>query len=739
MAEIFPPARRPLRFGIFELNPHSGELRKAGVLVGLQEQSLKVLVELLARPGELVPREQLCQRLWPNGTFVDFEHGLNAVINRLRETLGDSADSPRFIQTVPRRGYRFIAHVEQGANGQEVREQPAGVRAYVPPESGETGSADRQAGTRRYYRRVGWSAVVIAVAIGSVLALYLYRFRPSSPGAMRTVPLTSLPGTERHPTFSPDGSRIAFVWEGEEGDNENIYVKVIGTEDALRLTSNPAAERYPAWSPDGRHIAFVRGSAERSELFVIPALGGPERKIHSRLSSLRNCSGMMSWSPDGQLLALADREGDQSTCSIFLLSLETLQRRKLTFPPDSGTVDYAPAFSPDGRSIAFHRFSADGGGIHVVAAAGGAPRRVTLQNSVWLNERLAWLPTGRELLFSSDSTGSRDTESRTSLWRVSASGGTPAPVAVGGDSAANPALSPLGNRLAYEQRHQDANIWKIALPQSTRSAPTPSQLVPSSRDEGAPHVSPDGARIAFLSDRSGSAEEIWLCDTAGGNLVPLTTSPPGDSFGTPRWSPDSVHLAFEGRVKGHPGIYVTSADGGLPRQVTTDPSAAVLASWSSDGRWIYFGSNRTGRFEVWKVRADDGGRAVQVTKQGGYRAFESADGKFVYYTKASVAGLWSVPVNGGEETAVSDFPEATLWGYWALVNDGIYFVDVEISSRAALRFFSFDTGRVSHVIDLEGKPIAYWPGLAISPDGGWLLYTQVDSRSGDIMLVENFH
>src|SRR4026209_1628622 len=114
MGEIPPPARPPLRFSSFELDLPSGELRKAGVLVGLQEQSLKVLVELLERPGDLVTREQLRQRLWPNGTFVDFEHGLNAVINRLRAALGDSADSPRFIQTVPRRGYRFIGPVDGG-------------------------------------------------------------------------------------------------------------------------------------------------------------------------------------------------------------------------------------------------------------------------------------------------------------------------------------------------------------------------------------------------------------------------------------------------------------------------------------------------------------------------------------------------------------------------------------------------------------------------------------------------
>jgi Tol biopolymer transport system component/DNA-binding winged helix-turn-helix (wHTH) protein len=726
------PARQSIRFGIFELDPYSGELRKAGVLVGLQEQSLKALVELLERPGQLVTREQLRQRLWPDGTYVDFDHGLNAVINRLREALGDSADSPRFIQTVPRRGYRFIGPVAKGAQGQEVREQRPGEPGYIPPGSNEVGSAYRQDGTTRSYRRVGWSAVVVAMAIGSVLALYLYRFRPTPPGPMRTIPLTTLPGKERYPSFSPDGDRIAFVWDGGKGDNDDIYVKVIGAEVPFRLTTSPAAEGYPVWSPDGRHISFVRASAGGSGLFVIPTLGGPERKVLSRSSVLEHCSGP-SWSPDGQFLAIPDNEGHPDTCSVFVLSLETLQKRKLTSPPEGAKGDRAPAFSPDGRTIAFSRIIPTGGGIYVVPAAGGEPTRVTVEPHYW-TERLAWLPTGRELLFSSSAT---DPDSSGSLWRVSASGGTPERLGIGGDNAANPAVSPRGNRLAYEQPSLDANIWKIALPQSsTRPTPAPSQLIVSSRQENAPHVSPDGARIAFISDRSGS-DEIWLCDTAGSNLVQLTTS--GGSFGTPRWSPNSRQLTFEGAKT--QGIYVIGVEGGLPRQVTTDPSLAVLPSWSSDGRWIYFGSNRTGRFEVWKVRAE-GGRTIQVTKRGGFAAFESADGKFVYYAMGyanDVGGLWKVPVNGGgEEAAVLDFPPH-LWGYWALVNEGIYFVDAKVDSQPALRFFRFDTGRVSHVMALEGRPIAHWPGLAISPDGRWILYAQVDHHSSDIMLVENFH
>ena len=728
MSEIRDSGRQPLRFGTFELDLTSGELRKAGVLVSLQEQSLRVLLALLERPGELVSREHLHQRLWPDGTFVDFEHGLNAVINRLRDTLGDSADTPRLIETLPRRGYRFIGSIDRPhAGGASEPSAPAREEATDTKASAE--------GTRRY-GRVIWSGVVLTLAISLTPALYLYRSRPAPPLPLRTIPLTTLPGKERYPSFSPEGDRIAFVWDGEK-NNDDIYVKVIGTEDPFRLTTSPAREGYPVWSPDGRHISFLRASAEGSGLFVIPALGGAERKVLSRSVPLDGCPGT-SWSPDGQFLVTGDLH--QGTCVIFLVSLETLQKRKLTSPPQDTNGDRAPAFSPDGRTIAFHRIGPVGGGIYVVPAAGGEPTRVTTEQYLQL-ERLTWLPTGRELVFSS---AGSDFVSSSSLWRVSASGGTPERLGIGGDNAANPAVSPRGNRLAYEQPRLDANIWKIALPQSTRPGPLPARLTASSWQDGGPQFSPDGASIAFHSDRSGS-DEIWLCDTTGANLVQLTSFGHSlDGFaGTPRWSPDSRQLVFEARVKGHPGLYVINADGGVPRQVMIEPFGyGVVASWSSDGHWIYFGAKHSGRWEIWKVRAG-GGRAVQVTKGGGFAAFESADRKFLYYAKGKAAGpdadgLWKVPVNGGEETAVLDLPKAGFWGYWALVKDGIYLVDAEASPRPALRFFDFGTRRVANVLDLDKKPIEHAPGISISPDGGWLLYTQDDSRGGDIMLVENF-
>ena len=227
-----------------------------------------------------------------------------------------------------------------------------------------------------------------------------------------------------------------------------------------------------------------------------------------------------------------------------------------------------------------------------------------------------------------------------------------------------------------------------------------------------------------------------MCDAAGLDLIQLTSL--GRHSGSPGWSPDSRRIAFDSRPGEHSDIYVIDAEGGAPRRVTTEPSDDVVPSWSSDGRWIYFSSKRTGRWEVWKMPAE-GGQAVQVTKHGGFAAVESRDGQSVYYAKSlSVKGLWRVPVDGGEEAPVLEFPEVGYWGYWALGEKGIYFVNTH-GRPYALGFFDFATRRVVHVASLEKAPVQFGSrGLALSPDGRAILYVHEDQVSSDIVLVEHF-
>ena len=212
------------------------------------------------------------------------------------------------------------------------------------------------------------------------------------------------------------------------------------------------------------------------------------------------------------------------------------------------------------------------------------------------------------------------------------------------------------------------------------------------------------------------------------------------------WSPNGRWIAFDAVLDGNADIYVISADGGLHRRLTTEGSQEINPSWSRDGKWIYFSSNRTGMLQVWRAPAA-GGEAVQVTKIGSPVAFESPDGKFVFYAKIEDSqfdptAVWRVPAEGGEEVAVPDSPRPVSFGAWAAVEQGIYFIDVERSealvAEGFLKFFRFDTRRVTRIASLGEQLNTDWVQVAVSPDGGWILYVQDDQYGADLMLLENF-
>jgi len=252
--------------------------------------------------------------------------------------------------------------------------------------------------------------------------------------------------------------------------------------------------------------------------------------------------------------------------------------------------------------------------------------------------------------------------------------------------------------------------------------------------ESGPQFSPDGSKIAFESTRSG-AYEVWLCRSDGSNLMQLTHFNPSVT-GTPRWSPDGQQIVFDSRPAGNSDVFVIDVQGGPPRKLTSEPSNEGVPSWSRDGRWIYFASDRTGGWEVWKMPST-GGPAVQVTHHGGFAGLESPDGRFLYYAKGlSVPGLWRIPTNGGEEVEVIGSLEAGYWGYWAAVENGIYYLDT--TTKPGIAFFDITTHRITRLFDLENRPARQAPGLAVSPDKRTILYTQWDATDSDIILVENF-
>jgi Tol biopolymer transport system component len=289
------------------------------------------------------------------------------------------------------------------------------------------------------------------------------------------------------------------------------------------------------------------------------------------------------------------------------------------------------------------------------------------------------------------------------------------------------------NRLAFTQIHGGRPVYQIEISNSTHQASAPVKLIPSTRANYTPQFSPDGEKIAFESDRSGT-HEIWICDRDGTNPIQLTSF--GDPHvGSPRWSPDGKQIVFDVHMSNIGHIYVVSVEGGSPRRLTSETYDEGLPTWSGDGNWIYFCSNRTGDRQLWKIPVK-GGPAAQVTKHGGFTSFESADGKFLYYSKGPI-GVWRVAVDGGEEILIFDTPSAGGWGAWTIADDGIYFINTEVKGACAIDFSSFTTGQTKRITVMQNVN-EFVNGLAISPDRQRILYTQQDSLAGDIMLVENF-
>jgi Tol biopolymer transport system component len=258
-------------------------------------------------------------------------------------------------------------------------------------------------------------------------------------------------------------------------------------------------------------------------------------------------------------------------------------------------------------------------------------------------------------------------------------------------------------------------------------------LISSTQIDLYPAYSPDGRKIAFGSTRS-RASEIWVCSSDGSNAVQLTTS----GGGVPKWSPDGRTIVYRGGGGGpNTSVHVISADGGVPRRLTTGPFIDKRATFSRDGRSIYFPSNRSGTWEIWKIPAS-GGTPVQITLDGEDRECpqESPDGKFLYYEKGypTQCSIWKMPVRGGEETIVLDSVHCT--GGWAFWKDGIYFFrPADAKGHSDIYQYEFASGKTSKVLTIE-KPVFYH--IEASPDGRSILYTQNDQDGSDLMLVENF-
>ena len=707
-------------FGPYRLDTGQRVLTRGHQRVSLAPKTFDLLVLLLRSPGRAFSKQELMTELWPN-TFVE-DANLSFQISTLRKALGDAG----WIESVPRHGYRLTGDVVVNASTPHITTSSVeATSASAPPASTRH---------RKDWRLVtGFIAGLMTLTAGYVVFVYPRPAEPFEPFNAGARPLTAYPGSETGPTLSPDGTQVAFSWNGPLQDNHDVYVKLVGMGEPVPLTRAPETDESPAWSPDGQRIAFVRRIPERTvEVFVIPALGGAERRVATFVLDSSRRSTRLSWSPDGKWVAVGGKASAAEPFGIWLVEIDGTEKRRLTTPPSpEWLADVGPVFSPDGRRIAFIRNKATNSALFALALSSamapvGEPVQVVRDPRRSI-VGLAWTPDGRSVVYSSGGHVAPTRLEQLALTAASKPAGQPRILPFG--ERGNQLSIARTGRLVYSALLRDANFWKLDL-RRPGSVLVDAGLPTSTLDETGPSYSPDGNQVVFTSTRTGF-EELWIADVDGSNLRQMT-SMGGPHCGNVQWAPDGQSILFASTREGTTDLYLLIPRTREIRRLSSDPADEIEANWSRDGRSIYFGSNRTGRFEIWKMHADGTG-ATQITTNGGQTGQESADRRTLYYAKnGSPTTIWRLSLDSGDDVQLASglsYPNNFVVG-----DRGIYFLAVGDSpTQTSIDFYEFSTGRRTAVTKV-GKP--WWYGIALSPDSRWLLVAPVDRDGSDLMLVD---
>jgi serine/threonine protein kinase/Tol biopolymer transport system component len=559
-----------------------------------------------------------------------------------------------------------------------------------------------------------WWAAAAAFVLGALVTGALFRLSgPKAPEPWTFRPLTYA-GYALRPSLSPDGKQVAFIWNGEKNQGFELYLQLIGGGNPLRLTG---AQPYGkvAWSPDGSRLAFLRPDG----LYTIPALGGSPRRI----SAFQGGASLdVAWSKDDSFLVFSGMRAGLS-----IVSPDGGDPRELSKPGEGR--DISPAISPDARYVAFvRRTSVFNSHVLVMPlngqhGAAGEAKQIT--TGVWDIGNIDWTADGREILFEGGAGSGNPV-----LWRIPAAGGKAvrfnSPSLISGD----PTIARQSGRMVYVSGQNETKIFKTQVGSPKAEEPQPIvEAIGIHRDLG---VSRDGSRIAFVSTRTGS-KELWVANADGSNQTQLTSFN-GPSVGSPRWSPDGKQIAFDGYASGSSDIYVISTEGGSPRQLTSDKGNETRPSWSHDGQWIYFGWDRgyTGAGNIWKIHPS-GGEPVQLTQNGGYQAFETPDGRWLYVGRGPK--LLRMSPDGSGETFLRDNVSGDMW---TLGGRNVYVFDPQKRQLLKAPFDGTAFETVYTFNDANQPTSGGGAGIGLPNDETYLIYRRNTHTTSILMLIEGF-
>jgi len=689
--------RPVLRFGVYEADLHSRELRKHGVRLNIQNQSFLVLAAFLERPGEVISREELYQQLWPDQTFVDFEHNLNAVVKKLRAVLVDNAESPRFIETLARRGYRFVAPVVEVEGTTEItKHQGAAPKRLTRDSDFEQATPEGQIFTnqQRISSRVNrfpssllrWTTIA-GVSGVLIIGSFFWRTSQSSPRLLRAVQLTN----DRRPKgdwIATDGLHVYF---SEIIDNQFTPVRGSLAGDETVILPTPLKDvQVVDLSPDASELLVVAGT-DRS-LWSMPVLGGSPRRLGGITA------GEATWSPNGEKILYVNGR------DLYVARGDGTESRKLATTADE---PYFLRWSPDGTRISLSlvgtlwEIAADGTNLHLKIPGWDHPLDGCSGH---------WTPDGKYFIFDSYRGGTDN------IWIIREKGGlfssvshdpmrlTTGPMHTGrpvpsrdgkkilvrgwqdrgelvrydsksgfvpylsGISAQGVTFSRNAEWIAYVA-YPEGTIWRNKADASERL-----QLSFTPLQAYQPRWSPDGKEIVFMASTPGKPWQIYVTSAEGGSS-PKQLTADGRNHADPDWSPDGKSLIFGGiPFMERDGKSVISLLDTSTHRLSTLPNSEGLRSphWSPDGRYIAAVSSDGQTLMLFEFKTAKWAEWAKIPIEYMYIEYMnwSRDGKFLYFSTSGIkSAFYRLPVNvHTPEWVVSlrDMGRQTMWpfGSW---------------------------------------------------------------------------
>ncbi len=696
----------------------------------LTSKAIAVLVELVRDVGQTVTRDALLDRVW-TGRFPTPDV-LTQAVKELRRALGDDSKPPQYIETIPKLGYRLIAPVLvlDGPDSAVVVEAAAPiVERTVEEEGRESASANdapnaaRLAPARPFARALSWMLAIagssIVLAAAAIVIGHLRSGVPAASHAARTWTvsarraITSDPGAERRPQLSPDGTRVAFA-APDPVATTRVVVRSIEPSQIVHITNGgDAQEMLPSWSPDGNRIAFERVREDGCTMYVASSLGGDEREVGACRDVTVN---YFDWTPDGRGLITAQSKTGGGDLALVKLDLDSGNREFFKYTRTGEDQDLEPHYSPDGRFIAFRRGVAPYSDLYVMPAAGGDVRQVTHIASRIRGH--TWTRDGRALVFASNFGGSM------ALYAVDVDSGHVEPLGI--SPAEYPDASRDADTIAYEIPRTQNQLAEINLANGRVQT-----LAPSTGSDYAAALSPDGARLAFVSDRGGRSQ-LWLYDRTTQAVTPLSDASEAPMF-WPRWRADGKAIVAV-RIDAPSKRQLIETDVATRRQrvVSKDSDNVLFGGYAVEPDSYFVGVGASGRSnELALVKhagtPDESRRHIAM---GVAFAQVDAAAHAIYYTASSGEGLYRFDLDSGEQRFVTPKVSSTTTLGWRVVDGHIWYLSGVEVKPVVLHDLDPATGEEHELkrIDIALKDVNF----SVTPKRDAMVLSQIGTEDTDV-------